>query len=166
MADERLLDAAHHIFDTLVDGLTAEGVVVPERRYVHTGLIAHDLAGANCAEAFIVSWTNSFQGLLGSEERPFIQCSMPLTVQMSVVLLRCVPTVNSQGKAPTPSQLEAAADQLMVDAWTLPAVVISQTVVGTLRQERIELVGINSVNAIGPQGGVGGCEVIMFVTIL
>jgi hypothetical protein len=166
MADERLVVAANHIYDTLIGELQAEGIPVPERRFVHVGLIAHDYAGTDCAEFFTLSWTNTFQGHLGGATEQAIRCTMPLTAQFTVALIRCAPTLSRSGKAPTEAQLHTFAETLMRDAWTLPAVVISSTVQGTLRQNRIDLVGIAGVQSFGPQGGVAGTELTMLATIL
>lgn len=164
--DTRLVDAAQHILETLADGLTDAGISVPDRQYVHTGQIAYDLAGASCAEAFVVSWQASFPGSLGSEADDInvIRCSMPLSVQFSVELLRCVPTLTP--KVPTAAALDAAGGSLMEDAWTLNRVIVDKTIDGTLRQLPIAQVALGGSSAIGPGGGVGGVAVTLLVGIL
>lgn len=168
MADTRLVDAGQHILDTLVDGLTAEGIVVPERRFLHTGEIAYDFVGTNCGEAFIVSWAAAFQGGLGEggEGVNPIRCSMPLSAQFTIALLRCVPTVNSQGKAPTAEALDASGENLMIEAWTLNKVIVEKAVDKTLIQLPIVDAAIGGSLPVGPDAALGGVTVQLFVGIL
>lgn len=170
MADTRLLDAVSHVFDTLVDALTVAGIDVPAHRYIHAGEIAHDLVGEKCAEAFIVSWEANFQGQIGftggGVPEAAIRCAMPMSAQLTVVLLRCVPVLTSAGRPPTAASLDASATQILTDAWTLAAVTIDSTLASDLLTQHIDLVGIGNVSAVGPQGGVGGSAMSLMMSIL
>lgn len=168
--DTRLADGAHHILDTLVAQLTLAGVDVPERRYVHTGEIAHDLVGEKCAEAFIVSWDAGFQGQIGFTGTGFpestIRCAMPMSVAFTVALLRCVPTLRSGAKFPSQDDLDAAGTSLMEDAWTIASVIVDSTLNGALTTDHLLEFAIAGMAAVGPQGGVGGVAVNLFANIL
>lgn len=167
MADTRLKDVAHSLFDNIISGLESEGVDVPTRRYTHNGNWAADLAGEDCASAFIVAWTGLLPGLPPAEVAgTAIKCSVPLTASYQIVLLRCVPIVDARGNAPTPTQLIASGDEIQLDGMTLPRVVVDKQLQGALTDIQCGLVGIIGVNPYGPEGGVGGTIVDILVSLV
>lgn len=170
MADTRLLDAAESILANLGTELTNRGISIPEHSYVTTGAVAHDFTSQNCAEAFIITWDGLFQGVVsqsGNLVNAPIQCSMPLTAQFTIALLRCVPVVKATGKPPSETELQASGEALMLDAMTLPAALIDLALAGTMCDtDSCTLTGITSVQPVGPQGGVGGATMTIVVTLL
>lgn len=170
--DARLTTAANDLLDNLTAALTTAGINVPTRSYVHAGQIAHDFAGANCADAFIVAWDLNAQGQVSVPAVPgFIKCSMPLAAQFTIALLRCVPVfkTGAGGKplAPTEGELQASGEQIMDDAMTLCATIVDLAAARTLLSAgESNTIGIGSVAAYGPQGGVGGTIVTLFATLL
>lgn len=170
MPDTRLKDAANAILTNLAAALEAEGIDVPDRRYVHVGQAAHDFAGARCVEAFIVSWIGTLQGLVGAQGQAAIRCAMPLTHQFQILLLRCVPTLKDTGAtymAPSAAELQASGEEVQTDAMTLGATIVDLVLDGAFVNSLVEdIVSIDSVVAIGPLGGVGGSLVNLSVTLL
>lgn len=168
--DPRLRDTANAILDNLVDALTAAGIDVPERRFVTTGDVAHDFAAQKCAEAFVITWDGNFQGVpgqgAGNLTNAPINCAMPLTAQFTLALLRCVPVVKPSGQAPTAAELQASGEQLMLDAMTLPAVIIEEHLAGDLVPGGCTLLALGQMLPIGPLGGVGGVSVTLIVGLI
>lgn len=166
--DSRLRDAAQEILDNLAADLTVRGIDVPERQFITTGDVAHDFEGQRCAEAFVVTWNGTFQGIVSQEtgnlsDAPIL-CSMPLTAQFTIALLRCVPIVKASGQAPTAAELQASGETLMLDAMTLPVSVVDLQGEGNLVTDA-DLLGITAVQPIGPDGGVGGVALSLVVTL-
>lgn len=169
--DTRLFDAASHILDFLETKLTAAGIQVPDRRYVHAGIPAQDLTAEKCADALIVSWIATSQGQIeaGFSDTPqaAIRCAMPLSAQFLVALYRCVPTFGPGTRLPAPETMTNSAEEILVDGFTLAAVVVDGVVKnGDLISSPIEEVGIGSVSAVGPNGGLGGTHMTLFTSLL
>lgn len=166
--DTRLKDAANSILTNLAADLEARGIDVPERRFPTTGDVAHDFAGQRCADAFIITWNGTYQGIVsqgtGNLSNAPILCSMPLTAQFTVALLRCVPVVKPSGQAPTADELRASGETLMLDAMTLPVSVVDLQTEGGIVTNG-DLLGITTVQPIGPLGGVGGVALTLAVTL-
>lgn len=169
MSDSRLLDVANTILTNLATALTTAGIDVPTKQIVTTGDLAHDFQAAKCAEQFSITWDGAFQGQVsqsGSLVNQAIRCSMPLVAQFSLALLRCVPVVKNRGTAPSDAELNASGEQLLIDAMTLPAVLIDTHVAGTLLDDACTLLGIVSLQSFGPQGGVGGVVLSIQVSLV
>lgn len=172
MSDTRLIDTANSILDFLATKLATSGIDVPQRQYVHAGLIAHDFAGLKCADALIVSWLGTSQGQVGAgagsgiPQAP-IKCAMPLSHQYVVSLLRCVPVLQENKAAPSPAALSASATEVMTDAMTMAKVLVEgQLNSGVLPPTQVfGLLGIGEAVPIGPLGGVGGTQMSIWVTL-
>lgn len=169
--DVRLTDVAQTLLDNLATRLASDGVSIPTRQYVHSGLIAHDFAGQKCVDAFIVSWTGSSQGDLGSsfQGQPIpIRCSMPLNHTFAVALLRCVPTIKTGGSAPSANELQASGESILDDAMTICAAIVDLANEDELLPQYKDrnAVAIISSTPIGPQGGVGGAVVQFAVSLV
>lgn len=166
--DERLSTLADTLLDNLAVELEMEGLDVPSRRYVQAGDVAHDFAGQNCAEAFVITWNGSFQGVVGAgtgnlTNRPIV-CSMPLVAQFTIALLRCVPVVrerNGRIVVPTAEELDANGKQILVDAMTMAKVLVDKNT--DLLPSEFYQIGISSLQPIGPLGGVGGTALTVVV---
>lgn len=167
MADNRLVSIANHMLAEIVQRLTAAGIPVPTRRYIHAGEIAHDFAGGDCAEALVVSWGGSFQGQPGAESSGSpMKCAVPLSAGFTIALLRCVPTLNSHGDPPSADALQDAGVDILTDAMTLPAVIVDAQLDGELVPIGCSLVGLGDVSPIGPTGQVGGTVVNLLVSLV
>lgn len=170
MADNRLVTVANELLVNIASGLEAEGIDVPQRRFIHSGDIAADFVGEKCADQFIVSWSGSFQGQPPIGSLPVgapIKCAAPLSASFLVVLLRCVPTLDMRGQPPSAADLQASAEEILTDAMTLPVVIINEQ----LQQDLIEsigcsLLGIGDVSPFGPQGAVGGTVVQLMMALV
>lgn len=171
MADTRLLDLADLLLDNLVAELSTAGIEVPSRQYRHVGEVAHDLVSADCASAFVVSYAGTFQGTFapntgqGALLQSAFKCMVPLTARFSIVLLRCVPTLSPNETAPSVARLMTSSEEILLDAMTLPAVIIDSHLQGVLLESNCKLVGLSEVRPIGPFGAAGGCVVDIFVEL-
>lgn len=169
-ADTRLVDIASSLLANLADGLDAEGVAVPSRQYIHSGEVAYDFDGDNCAEQLVVTFTGILQGpgsSTGYIPGSIIKCAVPLIAQFDVHLVRCVPNINDESiEAPTAQELTDAAVVLLHDSMTLPAVAISKELAGELTEQRCSLKGIGNVAPIGPAGAAGGTVLSIFVELV
>lgn len=167
--DTRILDIATSLLDNLVAGLTDEGIDVPSRQYIHSGEIAYDFVDDDCSEAFVVSFQGILQGT-GATTAAYIpgtpiKCAVPLVAQYIVVLLRCVPVITDDGPPPTPADLTAAAQEILTDSMTLPNVAINKDLQGALTEQMCNLKGMGDVVAIGPNGGIGGTQLTLYVEL-
>lgn len=166
--DSRLRDAAQQLLDNIAADLTTRGIDVPDRQFITSGAIAHDFAGAKCSESFVVAWGGMFPGIVnqggGNLSNAPILCAMPLSAQFTIALLRCVPVVKASGQAPTAAELQESGEQLLLDSMTLPVSVIDLQTDGTLIDDA-DLLGITSIQPIGPQGGVGGVTLTLVATL-
>lgn len=174
--DTRLKDIAHDLLDSLVTGLGAAGLDVPERQYVHHGNIAIDFAGRNCVDQLTVAFAGIIQGgantdletVSASIPGSIIRAAVPLVAAYNICLFRCVPTLRAGGKAPTADELGEKADDLFIDSMTLPAVIIDLELAGNLLPSfpSCSLVGLGAVQPYGPQGGAGGTVLSVFVSLV
>lgn len=169
--DSRLKNAGQDLLDTIAAELVSRGIDVPDdRRYIHAGVIAHDFAGEKCAEAFIVAWTGSSQGELGSNVQgtPIpIRCSMPLNHTFAIAMLRCVPIVKQSGQPPSAADLQSSGEQILTDSMTICAAIVDLAVSHSLIPTYGEnaQAAIITTTPIGPQGGVGGVVVQLAVSL-
>lgn len=166
MPDTRLKDIAASIFTVTVADLTAAGITVPERRYYHVGQPAFDLEGVNCAEQFIVTWLALNQGSVDDPNQSPIKCAVPLFAIFTVNLIRCVPTLSSLGRSPTPAELQDSADELLTDAMTLVEVVVAAALEGSLVDVPCGEISIGDVAPYGPLGQVGGTVLPVQVSLV
>lgn len=165
--DGRLVDTANFMMNELVARLTAEGIAVPERRYIHSGEFAADLAGTQCAEHLVIAWQGTVHGIPGAEASGApMTCAVPLTGVYTIFLLRCVPVVTRTGNAPSAEELDASGTEIMYDGMTLPKVIIDAWEDGDLVPFGCALVGLGDIAPFGPQGGVGGHSVSLLVGLV
>lgn len=167
--DTRLAEIATNILDVMATELTARGIDVPTRRFRQHGDIAHDFAGQKCSEAFVITFDGLFQGVVdagGNLTNAPIRCAMPLVAQFTLVLLRCVPVVKTNGKAPSAEEEDASAEVRLLDSMTMADVaIVAQTGDGLTGLE-CSLVGIGQVTSYGPLGGVGGTIMTFQVSLI
>lgn len=172
MADNRIKAAANSILSALVTGLATAGIDVPTRQYIHSGEFSHDFAGAKCSDQLAVAWIGTLQGQIGAEGQVAIRCAMPLTHQFHILLLRCVPTlkVTSTGQttlAPSAAELQDSGEEILTDAATLGSTIVDLVLAGNFVNSPVEdIVSIDSIESVGPFGGVGGSLASISVTLL
>lgn len=169
MSDSRLVAIANDLLTNVAQGLADEGINVPPRQYIHSGDVAADFEGTNCADALIVTWVASFQGQPGQAQAATpIKCSVPLSAGYTVFLLRCVPTLSASGQPPTVAALQGSGEEILTDAMTLPKVIIDLQLSDDLLDSipGCSLVGIGNVVAFGPEGGVGGSSVDIVIGLV
>lgn len=116
MADEQLYILARTLLDETETRLTAAGRTIPGRSYVHVGSTAHD------CDQLTVEIGRVFPGqpgveTFGLEDRE--PCVGVRTAEFFVELVRCFPTSQSSGAAPTSSALDFASQELMTDGFVI-----------------------------------------------
>lgn len=176
--DTRLVEIAHNLLDSIADGLEAEGIPVPEKRYVYAADPVFDISVAQdgtgtCNEELIVTCNGLPQGVSFSGEGTsivpgqIIKCAVPMVAEYTVYLTRCLVTVDEEGNNPAQDALEAEGEQVMEDVMTLAKVIVSKGLAKELTgQMHTSLVGIGNVDSMNPQGAMGGTKVILWVSLL
>lgn len=102
------------ILDRIVGGFESYGVGLPERRYWLIGQPVHD------CEQVTVSFTQAYIGPPGDQASEPQNCNQPRTAQLSIEVVRCVPTFNStKNRIPEASKIQESAKKQVVDAWVL-----------------------------------------------
>lgn len=88
-------------------------------------------------------------------------CSTGFTVDVHLTIVRCVPTVDDNGQAPSVRQLNEASEDLSTDAGELYAVLQSWSPPAPAQQTLIV-----SWLPLGPEGGYAGGEWIVRVRVI
>lgn len=131
------------------DALEACGSDPIEASYVAAGLIAWD----SCCGLLVVGPERVYRSAAFPVEgtTDYVCETSTIVVSIVVLLLRCVPTIDDRGKAPSPAALSAAHGKVLNDA-----AVIWNTVTGELPE------GWQRANVdqgfVGAQGGCIGVE--------
>lgn len=81
-------------------------------------------------------------------------CQTPLAIDITVSLLRCYPTIDEQGNAPTHVQLGAASGELIRDLYVMTVGLLC-CLASKGRQQKFVYLGSR---LSGPQGGCAGAE--------
>lgn len=103
----RLYDVASQVLDICSAGLTD----APERQYVTQSLPAFD-----CEELIVGA-----DGILGHDGDISIETTGPVrclsmrAAELSVWLVRCVPSIDANTQPPTAAQMDASAQRLLAD---------------------------------------------------
>jgi len=149
-----IYERARTVLDAVVTGFAVDGVALPERQYVANGAVAAD------CEQLVVQVARIFRGLPGGTEGGTSPCHGPVSMDVDVHLLRCVPTIEGEGEdvsLPSAVELEASGEELLRDAEILrrsikPLVDCRSIVLGNLVP-------------YGPEGGLGGWTYRLVVQI-
>lgn len=151
--DASLYALAAAVLDVVHARLTLDDLDPPDRRYVSAGQPAHDLAEGDCSEQLTVQVTRVFStsGSVTVETPGPVRDPGQMTVEVSIQVVRCAPTLDDLGGAPGAVVEEAAARMVLVDAAAVDAALTAAT--------GDELPGCSSVAVMewrpgGPQGGV------------
>lgn len=102
-----------YVLEVVVDTFQRAGVALPERQYITAAQAAHD------CEQVTASFEQLYIGGPGDQAQLPQRCDAPRTASVLVEIVRCIPTVNNRGVAPTTEALTASAGQQMIDAWLL-----------------------------------------------
>lgn len=94
-------------------GFEQAGVVLPDRQYWTLGTPAAD------CEQLVVSFNQAYIGGPGDEAQEPRKCDSPRSAQLSIQILRCVPTSDSKGRSPSGEKIQAASVAQAIDAWVL-----------------------------------------------
>jgi hypothetical protein len=89
------------------------GVPIPERRYWMMGAPAID------CEQLVVSFVQMYLGPPGDQASEPRRCNNPRTATLNVMISRPVPTVGTNGRAPTPEKISESSEIAAIDAWVL-----------------------------------------------
>ena len=108
-------EVATDILECTAARLTAYGIDVPTRQYVHMGEVALDCCDPG---QLVVTVSNLTHAMPGAGEEIAV-CSPPRSVTFDVWLNRCVPTLDDNGDPPTAAELDDSAETLLTDLWTL-----------------------------------------------
>lgn len=152
----RLYDLCQAVLEAVNAEWPAEAEPLPDLQYVTNGEVAMD----GC-DVLAVSIERTFP-IAGDQSFEVLEPGISLAQRAAVVVLslfRCVPIVTDDGEEavnPTAAQLEESALELLMDAQAL-----ENAVVAAGEDERIggcAGVTLADSNALGPFGGMGGCE--------
>lgn len=89
-------------------------------------------------------------------------CAPTLAANVGVQLLRCWPTMDEDGTAPTGPQIQAASNDLYRDMFLLTWGLVC-CLKGNNRKRKYVL---NNARAVGPQGGCAGVEVEFIIELI
>lgn len=143
---DRLYQVARVVLDTVVATLENP----PPRRYVSVGNPAFD-----CEQVVVsVDRTLGHAGDIAQEVTAPLGCLVMRAVDIGVWVIRCAPTMNDDGQAPSAASLEASAAALLRDPVVILNGLVAAHQAGTLAPSR----GLGFLNwqALAPEGGFAG----------
>lgn len=157
--------AAQALLLACIDALdqeTDEGS--PERRFVSPGVPPWD-----CPEQLTVhvggpyiAETNAGRGGPLTPGHRIADAGVLTLVQMTVTILRCLPTVTSEGDViefPAPADLDAAAAVVNRDLWAIWNFLVDRKRTGELFGGDCREFSLDPASSIGSQGGAGGWQI-------
>lgn len=101
------------ILERVAAGYTQAGVLLPERQYWTLSTPAVD------CEQLVVTFIQAYMGGPGDQAMLPQPCTAPRSAAVDIQIARCVPTMGARGRAPEAASIQAAAEQLAVDAYLL-----------------------------------------------
>ena len=156
-----LATLATDILTALVAELTADGITVPDRRYVHAGEVAWD------CEQFVVSLKAMRPTMTGGADvLPTGPggCVVLRSAVFELSLIHCAPEPFQDGSRPTSVALNTWGIGRCDDALSLMRGVVRAHNAGSFG-EVCSQVRIEEVNSLGPDGGYGGVAVTIAVQL-
>jgi hypothetical protein len=162
MANDTLYVIARTILDEAETRLDNAGRPVPARRYVHAGQTAWD------CDQLTVEITRVFAGQpgvegLGLEDRE--SCVGLRTVEYLVELVRCFPTLNAAGAAPTMTALDYASQEIATDGWIIVQGLADAAAAGSIADTACDDVAIGTLLFPEPQGAMVGIKLPIQVVL-
>jgi len=146
-----LYDVCHDVLSVIESHFTAQGVTLPERRYVHTGQIVWE------CEEVVVGMIGAFSGGPGQENTNRLNCGSVRTLEIGALILRCASVSDGPNvkTPPTPTVLDQEARQRMIDGWLMVEAVVlghgNDQILG-----RCSNISLGRCLAVGPEGGFAG----------
>lgn len=89
-------------------------------------------------------------------------CQVQPLIEWHVQVVRCVPTVDDSGTAPTADALDVSAETLLVDLWCLLTGLYDAARTGGLADDCGQ-VSFGDCTPLGPSGGIAGWDVVVEV---
>lgn len=96
-----------------------------------------------------------------SEQQRVNTCQANIAADVSVVLLRCFPSLNDDGSAPNANQIGAASEAIYQDLYVLTNCIICNLVKRGKKQESV----FRGSRIVGPQGGCVGAEIKFTIAV-
>lgn len=148
---DRLLGLAQTVLDAVVANWSDDAFPLPDLQYVADGAVPWD----GCP-TLAVSYVRSYPAPSGDVTLEQLSAhprqKFTIASVWDVWLLRCVPDMDVNGTdivMPAPDEVEAAADEVLVDAQALMNAVLSGV-------PGCQHAALESCTAAGPQGGMAG----------
>lgn len=120
------------------------GVPLPTRRYWMLGVPAID------CEQLVVSMVQMYLGAPGDQATEPRRCNNPRSATLNIYLSREVPTVGTNGRAPTGEKISEASEISAVDAWVMMQ---SINLLDQWDETGFGLGVIATLSVDGPEGG-------------
>lgn len=150
---DKLKDLMHAVIDGVNNEWPVGASALPDLQYVADGAVAWD----GC-EILAVALDRTFitaEGDITLEGFTSQSPLLALTVAVvDVFLLRCVPIFDDEHEPPDASEIETAADQILVDAQSLQNALLAAQKAGDLAG--CSGLSIEGWTKAGPEGGMGG----------
>lgn len=152
----RLYDLAAGVLAAVETTYQAEGIDLPERRYVADGPPAYD------CEQVVVALVRMYPGLPFQEDpgQPVLKMRLLRSVTLAVHVVRCIPVLDNQGNPPTAAAIDASGANVLQDSWMLPWAMLEGH-----RQQLFaplcDTIGMRELTPAEPSGGFGGSILLL-----
>jgi hypothetical protein len=163
-----LLPFAEHALEYIEAFFTANGVALPDRRYIAPGVPAMD--AWDCEQLMIgcVGITNggAQQGNAGGMPRAGSPASVITLrgIQYGIQLVRCVPKVSEYGQPPDPAEVNKAGRQQLIDMGLISQAVVNLASSPPSWVTKEMNVDAGEVAPLGPSGGYAAIESAIRIT--
>jgi hypothetical protein len=132
----------------------------PDYAFVSAGVVAYD----HCCDGGQL-WVG-IDRVFAYDRFPapagILNCTPPLAADIVIGILRCAPTLNDKGEAPSAETLTASSAQVYEDAYAVVQGVLCCLV--PTQRERLFVMG--NQRPLGPQGGCVGSELRLTVALV
>lgn len=155
MDDTILYDVAQIILACARDALDETFAGAPEKSYVVIGTPAHDDCCADGGQLTITLTRQYASTQFPSEDITQVQCGPAFTaLDLDVEIVRCHPSIDELGRAPTIEEMENAAQTAYVDMLTVWNAVACCLIV--MREQQNWSSVMRRQVPISPEGGCAG----------
>lgn len=116
MPSDDLAVLSANLLDSVATRLTAEGITVPARRYVHAGGVAHD------CEQLVVAWAR-----IANLNAPTTGPLRPMVIRQARIEVHwvvCVPTSKTPPTPPDETELDQAGMDILTAALALARILV------------------------------------------
>jgi len=108
-----LRDMMQGVLDRVESVFQSYNINLPSRRYWTMGQPAID------CEQLVVSFLQMYLGTPGAQVGDPQRCHVPRSATLNITISRQIPTVGSNGRAPSPERIQHASEVLAYDSWVL-----------------------------------------------